>query len=294
MLSKGSVGTRVFRSLNGLFLIIVALICVFPFIHIVALSFSGSAQAQAGLVKFWPVGFTLASYQYVMNRAAFWRSFIITLERVVLGGGVNMLLVIMLAYPLSKEVNQFKARTFYVWFLFVTVLFNGGIIPLYMLISQLKLLNSIWALVLPSAVPVFNVVLMINFFRQIPREMEEAAYIDGASHWKILLKIFLPVSMPSIATIALFTIVGHWNSWFDGLMFMNRLEKLPLQSYLQTVIINTDMSSKNPDDWKILSFISDRTLKSAQLVLATIPILMVYPFLQRYFVTGIVLGSVKG
>lgn len=294
MLSKESAGTGAFRVLNSIFLSVVALICVLPFIHVIALSFSASASAQAGLVKFWPVDFTLASYQYVINRAAFWRSFIITLERVALGGGVNMLLVVLLAYPLSKEVKQFKARTFYVWVLFLTILFNGGIIPLYMLVSQLKLLNSIWSLVLPGAVPVFNVVLMINFFRQIPKELEEAAYIDGASHWRILAKVFLPVSMPALATIALFTIVGHWNSWFDGLMFMNKPERLPLQSYLQTVIISTDMSSKNPDDWKILSFISDRTLKTAQLVLATIPILSVYPFLQKYFVTGIVLGSVKG
>lgn len=294
MLSKGSVGTRIFRSLNGVFLTIVAIICVIPFIHVIALSLSGSAAAQAGMVKFWPVDFTLASYQYVMNRVAFWRSFVITLERVVLGGFVNMLLVIMLAYPLSKEVKQFRLRTLYVWILFVTILFNGGIIPLYMLISQFKMLNTIWALVLPGAVPVFNVVLMINFFRQIPKELEEAAYIDGASHWKILALVFIPVSTPAIATIALFTIVGHWNSWFDGLIFMNQPEKLPLQSYLQTVIISTDMSSKSPDDWKILAFISDRTLKTAQIIMATIPILMVYPFLQKYFVTGIVLGSVKG
>jgi putative aldouronate transport system permease protein len=286
---------RKYKVVISSILIIVAVICLLPFIHTIAISFSSSSAVGANYVSFWPVNFTLTSYEYVMHRSAFWRSFVVSLERIALGGGITMILVLMMAYPLSKEPGQFKARTAYVWIIFITMLFNGGLIPLYMLVSQLKMMDTLWSLVLPCAVPAFSVILMLNFFRQIPRELEEAAYIDGASHWKIFMSVFIPVSAPAIATIALFTIVGHWNSWFDGLIFMNRPEHMPLQSYLQTVIVagGGDMS-KSPEDWKIMSFINDRTIKCSQIIMATIPILIVYPFLQKYFVTGIVLGSVKG
>jgi len=279
---------------NYSLLVLIAATCILPIIHVLAISFSTSAMASAGAVTLWPVQFTLKSYEYVLNKPEFVRSFLVTLERVALGTLINMLLTIMLAYPLSKEVSGFPWRTWYVWFFVLTILFSGGIVPWYFTIQSLGLLDSIWALVLPGAVPVFNVILLLNFFRGLPKELEEAAWIDGAGHLQILFRIFVPLSKPSLATILLFTIVGHWNSWFDGLILMNRPEHYPMQSYLQTVVIMQDLSSMTLENAKMLSEISDRTTKAAQIFLAAFPVLLVYPFLQKYFVKGIVLGSVKG
>lgn len=216
--------------------------------------------------------------------------------RVILGAGLNLLMIVVLAYPLSKEKKDFRWRNIYVWFFFFTSLFNGGLIPNYMLLNQLKMLNTIWALVLPCAVHVFNMILMLNFYRQLPREMEEAAFIDGAGQWRTLLNIYIPCSLPSIATLALFSVVNHWNAWFDGLIYMNDASNYPLQSYLQTVIIGLDITSGNfdPNDFERIKELSSRTITAAQIIIATLPVLLIYPFLQKYFVTGIVLGSVKG
>ncbi len=165
-----------------------------------------------------------------------------------------------------------------------------------MLVQRLNLVDTIWALVLPTAVDVFNVVLMINFFRQIPNELEEAAFVDGAGYLRTLVQIFIPCSLPAIATLGLFTVVFHWNSWFDGLLYINQVENYPLQSYLQTVIVSLDFSSGSvgSGDYALIRELSDRTVKAAQIIIATIPILCIYPFLQKYFVSGIVVGGVKG
>ena len=287
-------GMKIFRVFNAVFLGLCALSCVLPFVHVLALSLSNNAAAQAGMVKLWPVRFTLYSYQYVLEREAFWRSLGVSFQRLVLGTSVNMLLTILTAYPLSKTKEQLPRRTLYAWFFFFTLLFSGGIIPLYLLIKEIRLLNKLWALILPTAVPVFHVTLLLNFFRQVPSEMEEASIIDGANQWRILLLIYVPVSVPAIATLTLYSLVGHWNSWFDGIMFMNKPEFYPVQSYLRTVLMATDMTAASSSEWKRLQEISNRTIKSVQIFISAVPILLVYPFLQRYFVTGITLGSVKG
>lgn len=291
---KATKGQIAFSVVNTTFLLLAAMTCILPIIHIAALSFSSNAAASAGWVKLWPVEPNLNSYKYVFERAQFWRSFVITLQRVGLGVMINMLLTIMIAYPLSKESVRFKARTAYVWMFFFTALFNGGLIPGYMLVYSLGLIDSLWVLVLPGAVPVFNVILLLNFFRQLPQELEEAALVDGAGHFRILWQIYVPTSKAALATLVLFCAVGHWNSWFDGMIFMNRPEHYPLQTYLQSVIVMRDLSLSGAEEWKNLMQISDRTVKSAQIFMGALPILMVYPFLQRYFVKGIVLGSVKG
>ncbi|MFD0713434.1 carbohydrate ABC transporter permease [Paenibacillus sp. GCM10027626] len=294
MIEQKTWGRTMFVIGNYSFLILLALSCLFPILHVLALSFSSSSMASAGAVTLWPMDFTLKSYAFVLQKPLFVGSFLVTLQRVVLGSLLNMLLVITIAYPLSKEAETFRMRTVYVWFFVLTILFSGGIIPWYFTIKEVGLLDSIWALVLPGAVPVFNVILLLNFFRGLPKELEEAAFMDGAGHLHILFRIFVPLSLPALATILLFTIVGHWNSWFDGLILMNRPEQYPLQSYLQTVVIMQDLSSMTFEDAKMLAEISDRTTKAAQIFLAAFPVLLVYPFLQKYFVKGIVLGSVKG
>ncbi|HZG75795.1 MAG TPA: carbohydrate ABC transporter permease, partial [Paenibacillus sp.] len=167
-------------------------------------------------------------------------------------------------------------------------------IPWYMVIQKLGLMDSIWALVLPGAVPIFNVILLMNFFRSLPKELEEAGVMDGAGPWYMLVRIFLPVSLPALATVTLFTIVGHWNSFFDGLILINSPEKLPLQTYIQTLVVEmSNLNLMNPEDIQRMEEISNRTMNAAKIVVAMIPILLVYPFLQRYFIHGIVMGSVK-
>ncbi|WP_309119977.1 carbohydrate ABC transporter permease [Paenibacillus sp.] len=293
MTERLSVGRRVFTIFNYTFLVVLSLLCVVPLVHVFALSLSSNAAATAGMVKLWPVEFTLKSYEFVLNRPEFVRSLWVTIQRVAIGLPLNLLLTVLIAYPLSKESAKFKPRTAYVWFFVFTMLFHGGLIPSYMTIRSTGLLDSIWALILPGAVPVFNVVLLLNFFRGLPKELEEASFMDGAGHMRTLAQIYLPLSLPALATIALFTTVGHWNSWFDGLIYMNSPERYPLQSYLQTVIAQRDMTLASSTDLELLAEVSDRTVKAAQIFMGALPILMVYPFLQRFFMKGIVLGSVK-
>jgi putative aldouronate transport system permease protein len=281
-----------FFMINYFFLGALSLLCILPMIHILALSFSSGAAAAAGKVSLWPVEFTTAAYQNILNKPQYLTAFLITMKRVLLGTSISMLLTVLAAYPLSKEAGHFRFRTVYAWYFVITILFSGGLIPWYMTIKATGLMDTIWALVLPGAVPVFNVILLLNFYRGLPKELEESAKMDGANHFVTLFKIYLPLSAPALATIGLFTIVGHWNSWFDGLVLMNRPEHYPLQTFLQTIIIKKDFRFISSDDLDILK-LSDRTSTAAQIFVAALPILIIYPFLQRFFTKGIVMGSVK-
>lgn len=289
-----STGRKVFLALNAVFLSFLALICILPFIHVIAVSFSGKAEASAGLVGLWPKGFTIETYKYLLEKKVFWTSFLRSVERLILGTSINLIMIILTAYPLSRSSSKLKFRSVYAWYFFITMLIGGGLIPTYILVSNLQLRDTIWALILPGALPVYNMILMLNFFRAVPQELEEAPMIDGAGHLRTLIQIFVPVSTPAIATIALFCMVSHWNAWFDGIIYTNTPGKLPLQSYLRSIVIDMDMSQMDSENWADVQEMSNRSLKCAQIVIATLPILCVYPFLQRYFVTGIVLGSVKG
>ncbi|MFD0715965.1 carbohydrate ABC transporter permease [Paenibacillus sp. GCM10027626] len=293
MVYKASFSRKLFIFVNVIVLVSVTLLGILPFIHLLAVSLSSNVAAMAAEVKLWPVGFTLEAYHYLSQKVEFLRSIKVSLERVVLGTALNMVLVVITAYPLSKSNEHFRFRTTYVWFFAITMFFGGGLIPSYIVIKETGLLNSIWALVLPGALNVWYTVMMLNFFRNIPKEMEEAATIDGASQWSILWKVYLPVSLPSIATIVLFTVVGHWNSWFDGILYMNSPEKYPLQSYLSTLVTSINKKAISLDDLKALENVSEKTLRTAQIFLGALPIMLVYPFLQRYFMKGITVGSVK-
>jgi putative aldouronate transport system permease protein len=284
----------VFSVVNTIVLSSLALICLIPMIHILAVSLSSSAAAATGKVTLWPMDFSLNSYAYVARRAAFWRSMLVSVERIALGGALNLILVILISYPLSKDRGEFRSRSVYAWAFFITMLFGGGLIPWYMVIKQLGLLDSIWALVLPGAVPVFSVILMLNFFREVPKELAEAAFIDGAGHWTTLFRVYVPLSTPALATVLIFALVNHWNQWFDGLILMNNPDNYPLQSYIQTIVVQRSYSQLSREEIQQLVSISDKTLRSAQIFLGSLPIVLVYPFLQKYFVKGIALGGVKG
>lgn len=290
-------GSRIFDIANYIFLAAVACICLLPIINVLAISFSSSAKASAGLVKLWPLDFNIQSYKYALTKPQFLTSFFISVKRVVFGLAINMVCTILTAYPLSKSSRELTGRNFYAWFMFITMIFSGGLIPQFMVVKQTGIMNTIWALILPGAVPVFNVIILMNFFKQVPNEIVESAVVDGAGHLTILLKLFLPLSMPSLATITLFTVVGHWNEWFSGMIYMTKPENYPLQTYLQSIIVVRDSSTlatASKETLEMLSTVSDRTLKSAQIFIAAAPILAIYPFVQRYFMKGLTMGSVKG
>lgn len=290
---KKSFGRRLFRGCNFVFLAVLSLLCLMPIIHILAISFSSGNAASAGKVLLWPVEFTPAAYQNVFGKPEYLRAFWITIQRVVLGTSLSMFLTILTAYPLSKEITQFRMRTLYVWVFVFTILFNGGLIPWYMTVKAVGLIDTIWALVLPGAIQVFNIILLLNFYRNLPKELEESSKIDGAGHFTTLWKIYAPLSLPALATTGLFTIVWHWNSWFDGMILMNHPDKYPLQTFLQSIIIKMDLRFLKSQDIELMQQLSDRTSKAAQIFVAALPILAIYPFLQRFFIKGIVMGSVK-
>ncbi|MBW7453608.1 carbohydrate ABC transporter permease [Paenibacillus sepulcri] len=279
-----------------IFLAVVTLLSLYPTWYTVVLSFSEKASANAGLVRFFPVGFNLSSYQIVLGDEKFFTAFGVSVKRVLLGGAINFAVTVLMAYPLSKQPKLFPGRNIYMWFLVVCMLFTAGLIPLFIVVTTLGLQNSIWALVLPTAVPVLNVILVMNFFRSLPKELEEAAVVDGSGPWKTLILIYLPLALPSLATVSLFSIVNHWNAFLDGLIFMNRPEQYPLQTYIQQLVVRIDpelIKSLTTEQLIKVMNTSERTLNAAKLVVAMVPILIIYPFLQRYFVHGIVMGSVK-
>lgn len=290
-----TVGEKIFSVFNYIVLTILALICVLPFVHIFALSLSSNLMASSGSVLFWPKEFTLEAYKFLASKKEFFNSLMISFQRVALGASFSVILTIFCAYPLSKEDTDFKSRKYYMWFLIIAMLFNGGLIPTYIIVNDTGLIDSILALIIPGAVSVYNVILMMNFFRGIPKALEEAALLDGAGHFQILLKVYLPLSLPSLATIALFSIVGHWNDWLAPIMYMNNTSNYPLSAYLQVMIQAASMTTDvtDPKLMEQLAQLGNKTLQSAQIFLGAVPILCVYPFLQKYFVKGLTLGSVK-
>lgn len=273
---------------------IISLSCILPIWYTLCISISEKSGVAAGLVVLWPVKPTLVSYTQILNDGRFFTAFFISVKRVLLACSLTFITVVMMAYPLSKTNKHFAGRNIFMWILIFTMIFNGGLIPWYMTIKSYGLLNNIWALVLGGSVPMFNVILVVNFFRNLPKELEEAAVVDGAGPWYILFRLYVPLSVPVLATIMLFTFVGHWNEFFSGLILMTKQESYPLQTYIQQLVVVINTSNMTEDQYKMLDAMSNQTLNAAKLFIAMIPVLAVYPFLQRYFITGITLGSVKG
>jgi len=276
--------------------ILLALICLLPLWNIVAISFSSSEAVSANAVGLLPVKFTTAAYLKIIDDAQFWRSFGISVLRVALSLVLNMILIVLMAYPLSKSKREFKGRNIYMNIMIFAMLFSGGMIPSYLLIKNLDMLNTIWSLVLPGAVPIFSVILVMNFFAAVPKALEEAAFIDGANALQVLFKVYVPVSIPALATVSLFSIVGTWNDFFSGLIYMTKVSNYPLMTYIQSLNVNIAellQSGTNSAQLSNLTEISNKNLNAAKIVVAVIPLLLIYPLLQKYFVTGIVVGSVK-
>ncbi|ASA23498.1 carbohydrate ABC transporter permease [Paenibacillus donghaensis] len=282
-------GYKAFSVINQIFLIAISLACFLPLLHLLAQSLSSKAAVNGNLVSFWPVDFNWDSYRITFDNSNFTGSMMISILRTVVGTLISMFVITTAGYAMSKD---FRARNALMWLFVITMLFSGGLIPSYLLISSLGLKNTLWALVLPGAFGAYNLILIMNFFKTIPKALEEAAFIDGASFFQIFRKVYLPLSLPGLATVGLFIMVGHWNAWFDGLLYMSSTEKYPLASFLQTVVVqgngqNMALSQSEAEA------MSQQSLKAAQIFISIVPIIAVYPFLQRYFVKGIVLGAVK-
>jgi ABC-type glycerol-3-phosphate transport system permease component len=292
MIKYKTMENRIFDFVVTLLLVILGLLCLLPLLHVLALSLSSKNAAVAGRVGFWPVEFTLASYEYLVQDARFFQAFLVSVRRVILGGGINLILTILMAYPLSLEKEEFPSRDRYMWFTIFCMLFGASLVPWYFVIKETGLLDSIWALVIPSGVPVYNVILLMNFFRNQPKAIKESAKIDGINQVQMMFLICVPLAKPALATVTLFSIVGHWNNFFDGMLLINTPAKVPLQTYIQSLVINMSDTSKLSTE-QLINMMSQRTFNSAKIVIATIPILVIYPFMQKYFVTGITLGSVK-
>ena len=293
---KVSTGRKIFLAVDVVVILLLCLICVVPLLNLLAYSFSSAQPIIENKVFLWPKEFTLKAYQYVVESKEFWNSVSVRFKRALLGVPLNTLLTILVAYPLSKDERQFKARKYYVAYMLTVMLFNGGLMPTYYIVSKTKLIDTVWALVIPGAVPIFNCIVLMNFFRGIPSELEESAKLDGASQWQILWRIFIPISKPSLATIILFSLINHWNSWFDGLIYSNHTTNYPLQSYLQTLVTSTTEILAQGDVKAIAKLldINDTNMKAAQIFISVIPLMLIYPFLQKYFTTGLTVGSVKG
>lgn len=288
-----SLGDKFFDAANTLILVVLALSCLLPFINVLAVSFSNSSAANAGEVSLLPVGFNVEAYRFALSRQNFVLSILNSAARLMVGISVNMLLTILAAYPLSKSKRVFPGRSLFAWYFTITMMVSGGLIPMYLVVRATGIQNSIWALVLPYAVPVFNVLILLNFFRTMPASIEESAIIDGAGSWRILFFIYVPLALPSLATLIIFQAVFHWNEWLWGLIFMDRVEQYPLATYLRNVLQTPNFDSMRIEDIEQSLRVTARTARAAQILIGMLPILLVYPFMQRYFIKGMTLGSVK-
>ncbi|MDQ6420941.1 carbohydrate ABC transporter permease [Paenibacillus sp. LHD-117] len=294
MITERSVASRLFNGLNIILLVVIMLLCLAPVWYTLSISLSDKAAAAAGQVFLWPKGITLGSYATIMEDSQFFQSFWISVQRVVYGAGIAFFIILLMAYPLSKNAKEFKPRNVIMWLLVFAMLFNGGLVPWYLTMQSLGMINNIWGLVLGGGLPVFNVILVMNYLRNMPKEMEESAMIDGAGPWRILFSICLPLSVPVLATILVFTIVYHWNEFFQALVLMNKSDLYPLQSYIKQVAVVIDPTTMDAETVKQMSVLSNQTLNAAKIFISMLPLLVIYPFLQKYFVKGITLGSVKG
>lgn len=293
MITSKSLSSRVFDIINNIVMFVLTFSCLYPLWYALCLSVSDKAAANSGMVTVFPIGFTLVSYQEIMRDIKFFNSFWISIQRTFLGIIVTLLILIMMAYPLAKSKRDFRPRNIIMWIVLFCMVFNGGTIPWYMAVKNYGLIDSVWGLVLSGSLPVFNLILIMNFFRNLPNDLEEAAVVDGAGPWRILFQIIVPCSVPVLATIVLFTGVYHWNEFFQGLVLTTGDANYPLQTYIKQMVVNIQTTNLTKDQIENMNKLSNKSLDAAKIFIAMIPMLMVYPFVQRYFVSGIMLGAVK-
>ncbi len=291
---KESKGDRAFTIFNYIFLAIVAVVVLYPLIFVLSASLSNPEYVISGDLWLWPKEFTVEAYKKVFQNPDIINGFINTLKYTFFGTLLNIVMTICAAYPLSRR--SLKGKGFIMAFMVFTMFFSGGLIPTYLLIRDLGMINTFWVMIIPNAVAVWNIIIMRTFFQSIPYELEESAMIDGAGNFRILWSIVLPLSLPVMAVMVLFYAVGHWNSYFQALIYLQDQDKFPLQLILRQILIQgqaDDMIQATSESF-LAQKLSVEGLKYAVLIVANLPMLMLYPFLQRYFVKGVMIGSLKG
>lgn len=289
---KQSTGERVFDIFNIAFLALFALATLAPFLHILAASFSDKHALVNMQVTFWPIKPQFDNYDMVLNNKMFWNSYKITIILVVLGTVIQMFMTLITAYPLSKR--YLPGRKYFMLAIVFTMIFHAPMIPSYLVIKQLHLIDTLWALIIPGALSSFNMILCITYFKSIPDELFEAARIDGMPEFQILWKIALPISKPIIVTLILFYAVGTWNSYYGGLMFITKQSLKPLQVFMYNLIAQSSYNGMDEvQQRELVSNITPDGLKMAAIIVASLPIITVYPFIQKYFIKGAMIGSLK-
>ncbi len=289
---KASVAYRLFTIVNVTFLALLSLTMLLPFLNVLAQSLSSSAAVEAGKVGLWPVQPNLVSYEYVFNDRTIWRAFGVTVFITVFGTLINLIMTSSMAYPLSRQ--EYVGRKYVLLMVLFTMIFSAPLIPTFILIKELKLMNSLWALMIPSAISAFNFFVMRSFFQNIPAELIDAARIDGCSELRIVASLIVPLSKPAMATMGIFYAVSHWNTYMSALYYINNRALYPLQVRLRELIVTDDLNiDPNSVRFAELAAQSPEGIKMATVIVATVPIILIYPFLQKHFIKGMLIGSVK-
>lgn len=272
------------------FLVIAALICIIPFWYVFTVSFSDPLLAREGVLTLLPKGFTVGAYKIIFRQNRFFNALNISLIRTIFGGFVNLVLQVTFAYALSQK--KLIGQKYFKLMVIFTMLFNGGMIPTFMIVRYTGILDTIWALIIPNAISTWNVIILMSFFDGIPAEINESAYIDGAGDFTIFLKLIVPLSVPGIAVVSLYIAVNHWNALMDAVLYVNKTNLKPLQNYLMDMVVNNQME----DVMSTMDGLNTSTLgiQTAAIFASTIPILLVYPFVQKFFVKGLMIGAIKG
>lgn len=284
-----------FYTISGIFLALLLLLVAYPLIYVLSASFSSGNAVSAGRVVLWPVDFSLEGYKAVFNKSDIWPAYLNTILYTVVGTFINVAMVMIAAYPLSR--SDLKGRNVVMVLFTFTMFFGGGMIPFYILLTQLHMIDTFWVMVVPGALSVYNMIIARTFIQSsIPGELFEAASIDGCSDTRYFFEILLPLSKAIIAVLALFSAVGHWNSYFNAMMYLNTRSKMPLQIVLREILIMNQIDYSTVGDPELILKMGNLgdVLKYALIVVSTVPILCVYPFVQKYFVKGVIIGSIKG
>ncbi|MEC0147399.1 carbohydrate ABC transporter permease [Paenibacillus alginolyticus] len=286
-----SLGEKIFTVVNHIFFILLGLSTIFPFVNLIAKSLSSESAVVSGMVTLYPIDFQIGTYKYVASNSLFLNAFMVSITVTLVGSLLALFMTTLAAYPLSKP--RLRGRKFFIIMYLFTMLFSGGLIPTYLLMHKLNLIDKLPVLFLPFMINVYNMLIVKSYFESLPDSLEESAKMDGASNMTILVRIILPLSMPVLATIALFYAVTFWNDYFTSLIYINSVEMKPLQLYLKELFVSsTDAFMRTNVDASLN--VSPQSIQAASIILATLPILFVYPFLQKYFVKGVLVGSVKG
>ncbi|MWV43300.1 ABC transporter permease subunit [Paenibacillus sp. HJL G12] len=286
---------RLFTIVNYTVLALIMIIVLYPLVYVVSASFSSSSAVLSGRVWLWPVEPTLDGYRAVFKNGMVVRGFMNTLFYTVAGTGINLLFTVLAAYPLSRR--DFRGRNVFMLLFVFTMMFNGGLIPTYLLVKNLGMIDTVWSMLIPAALSVWNVIIMRTYFQTtIPGELLEASQLDGCTDFRFLLRIVLPLSGPILAVIALFYAVGHWNQYFNAMIFLKRADLYPLQLILRDILVQNEINIDMLGDAKTAAARQGlrELLKYSLIVVTSVPLLVVYPFVQKFFVKGVMIGSLKG